>query len=54
MDSNPDAFSLQPENGIALRPFTGDPNDKGLLEYIPFLEGRGSYHRMFVVAVAMV
>ena len=40
MDSNPDAFSMQPENGIALRPFTGKPNDHGLLEYIPFLEGK--------------
>ncbi|KAI8143744.1 HAD-like domain-containing protein [Fennellomyces sp. T-0311] len=39
MDSNPDAFSMQPENGIALKPFTGTPNDNGLLEYIPFLEG---------------
>lgn len=40
MDSNPEAFSRQPENGIALKPFLGDPNDKGLLEYIPFLEGK--------------
>ena len=40
MDSNPEAFSMQPENGIPLRPFTGKPNDHGLLEYIPFLEGK--------------
>ncbi|KAI7851558.1 HAD-like domain-containing protein [Circinella umbellata] len=39
MDSNPEAYSMQPENGIPLRPFTGKPNDQGLLEYIPFLEG---------------
>ncbi|KAI7883626.1 NIF-domain-containing protein [Lichtheimia hyalospora FSU 10163] len=38
MDSNPDSFSLQPENGIKLRPFKGDAKDMGLLEYIPFLE----------------
>ncbi|KAI8986604.1 HAD-like domain-containing protein [Pilobolus umbonatus] len=38
MDSNPEAFSLQPENGIALKPWKGDPKDTGLLEYIPFLE----------------
>ncbi|CAO3632388.1 unnamed protein product [Cunninghamella echinulata] len=38
MDSNPDAFSLQPENGIALKPWKGDPKDHGLLDYIPFLE----------------
>ncbi|KAI9496814.1 HAD-like domain-containing protein [Zychaea mexicana] len=39
MDSNPDSFAMQPENGVPLRPFTGKPNDQGLLEYIPFLEG---------------
>lgn len=39
MDSNPEAFSMQPENGIELKPFKGDPNDNGLLSYIPFLEG---------------
>ncbi|KAF7721303.1 mitochondrial inner membrane protein required for protein import [Apophysomyces ossiformis] len=38
MDSNPDAFSLQPENGIALKPWKGEANDNGLLSYIPFLE----------------
>ncbi|KAI9254626.1 HAD-like domain-containing protein [Phascolomyces articulosus] len=38
MDSNPESFSMQPENGIPLKPFTGKPNDQGLLEYIPFLE----------------
>ena len=40
MDSNPEAFSMQPENGIALKPFKGSPDDTGLLEYIPFLEGK--------------
>ncbi|OBZ87632.1 Mitochondrial import inner membrane translocase subunit TIM50 [Choanephora cucurbitarum] len=38
MDSNPESFSLQPENGIALKPWKGEPGDKGLLEYIPFFE----------------
>ncbi|KAL0089533.1 HAD-like domain-containing protein [Phycomyces blakesleeanus] len=38
MDSNPSAFSLQPENGIPLKPWKGQPGDKGLLEFIPFLE----------------
>ncbi|ORX62599.1 HAD-like protein [Hesseltinella vesiculosa] len=38
MDSNPQAFSKQPENGIALKPWKGEANDNGLLEYIPFLE----------------
>ncbi|KAL7333392.1 mitochondrial inner membrane protein required for protein import [Mucor circinelloides] len=38
MDSNPDSFSMQPENGIALKPWKGEVKDQGLLEYIPFLE----------------
>ncbi|KAI9483434.1 MAG: HAD-like domain-containing protein [Benjaminiella poitrasii] len=38
MDSNPDSFVLQPENGIALKPWKGEARDKGLLEYVPFLE----------------
>ncbi|KAI8887904.1 NIF-domain-containing protein [Backusella circina FSU 941] len=38
MDSNPEAFQLQPENGIALKPWKGEAKDQGLLEYIPFLE----------------
>jgi import inner membrane translocase subunit TIM50 len=38
MDSNPESFSLQQENGIALKPWKGQLGDKGLLEYIPFLE----------------
>ncbi|KAF9921953.1 mitochondrial inner membrane protein required for protein import, partial [Modicella reniformis] len=38
MDSNPDAYSLQPENAIAMEPWTGDPNDTELIAMIPFLE----------------
>ncbi|KAF9913755.1 mitochondrial inner membrane protein required for protein import [Lobosporangium transversale] len=38
MDSNPDAYSLQPENSIAMKPWTGDPNDTELVAMIPFLE----------------
>ncbi|CAO3592537.1 unnamed protein product [Absidia cylindrospora] len=40
MDSNPAAFSMQPENGVALKPWKGEANDSGLLDYIPFLEGK--------------
>ncbi|CAG8459379.1 4704_t:CDS:10 [Dentiscutata heterogama] len=39
MDSNPDAYSLQPENVITVPPWTGDPNDTYLVDIIPFLEG---------------
>ncbi|KAI9288858.1 HAD-like domain-containing protein [Umbelopsis sp. AD052] len=38
MDSNPQAFSKQPENGIAMKPWQGQANDNGLMEFIPFLE----------------
>ncbi|CAO3697940.1 unnamed protein product [Rhizopus stolonifer] len=38
MDSNPQSFSLQPENGIPLKPWNGELKNNGLLEYIPFLE----------------
>ncbi|KAI8068140.1 HAD-like domain-containing protein [Gilbertella persicaria] len=41
MDSNPEAFTYQPENGIALKPWKGEAGDQGLLEYIPFLEAVG-------------
>ncbi|CAG8784402.1 5963_t:CDS:2, partial [Racocetra persica] len=41
MDSNPDAYSLQPENVIAVPPWKGDPNDTYLVDIIPFLEGIG-------------
>ncbi|KAI8056732.1 HAD-like domain-containing protein [Syncephalis plumigaleata] len=38
MDSNPEAFSLQPENGVAVPPWTGDPSDRYLFDIIPFLQ----------------
>ncbi|KAK9710767.1 mitochondrial inner membrane protein required for protein import [Basidiobolus ranarum] len=38
MDSNPDAYSLQPENAIAVKPWKGEPDDNYLLSMIPFLE----------------
>ncbi|KAF9433822.1 mitochondrial inner membrane protein required for protein import [Entomortierella beljakovae] len=38
MDSNPDAYALQPENAIEMKPWTGDPNDSELVAMIPFLE----------------
>lgn len=38
MDSNPDSYSLQPENAIAVPPWKGDPNDTFLIDILPFLE----------------
>ena len=40
MDSNPNAYALQPENAIALKPWKGEVDDKGLVALIPFLESK--------------
>lgn len=37
MDTNPDHYSLQPENALPLDPWDGKPDDT-LIQYIPFLE----------------
>ncbi|CAG8465251.1 1051_t:CDS:10 [Scutellospora calospora] len=39
MDSNPEAYALQPDNVISVPPWTEDPNDTYLVDIIPFLEG---------------
>ncbi|KAI9225862.1 MAG: HAD-like domain-containing protein [Piptocephalis tieghemiana] len=38
MDSNPVAYSLQPDNALAVPPWKGDPSDRWLINMIPFLE----------------
>ncbi|KAK9763365.1 mitochondrial inner membrane protein required for protein import [Basidiobolus ranarum] len=38
MDSNPKAYSLQPENAVAVKPWKGESEDDYLLSMIPFLE----------------
>ena len=38
IETDPDHVSLQPENSIILPKWKGDPNDKGLVGLIPFLE----------------
>ncbi|RIA93219.1 HAD-like domain-containing protein [Glomus cerebriforme] len=38
MDSNPNSYSLQPENAISVPPWKGDPNDTFLIDILPFLE----------------
>ena len=43
MDTVPDHVRLQPENAIVLPKWKGDPNDKGLVAIIPFLESIGIY-----------
>ncbi|EUC41031.1 hypothetical protein COCMIDRAFT_107254 [Bipolaris oryzae ATCC 44560] len=38
IDTDPSHVKLQPENAIVLPKWKGDPNDKGLISMIPFLE----------------
>lgn len=38
IDCSPDAYSLQPENAIPLKPWEGTADDKELVKLIPFLE----------------
>ncbi|KAG5518057.1 hypothetical protein PMAC_003243 [Pneumocystis sp. 'macacae'] len=38
LDTNPDSYSSQPDNAIAMEPWKGDPDDKELISLIPFLE----------------
>jgi len=42
IDHDPEAFQLQPENGIVIREFTGDPNDSELAVLIDFLKAAAS------------
>ncbi|KAI4123032.1 MAG: hypothetical protein LQ338_005478 [Usnochroma carphineum] len=38
LDTSPKHTALQPANAIILNPWTGDPQDKELVSFIPFLE----------------
>merc|ERR1712093_532780 len=42
VDHDPQAFRLQPENAILIRPFNGDPNDSELLDLLDFLKAAGT------------
>ena len=42
LDTNPAHAKLQPENAIIIPKWKGDPNDKDLVSYIPFLEYIGA------------
>ncbi|KAG8901498.1 mitochondrial inner membrane protein required for protein import [Tulasnella sp. 403] len=44
IDTHPEHASAQPENAIILPKWTGDPQDKGLVGLIPFLESIGIIH----------
>lgn len=38
LETNPDAWSMNPNNTIKMKPWLGDPNDHELISLIPFLE----------------
>merc|ERR1719487_99547 len=38
LDHDPEAFKWQPENGLLIRPFEGDPNDSELADLLDFLK----------------
>lgn len=51
IDHDPEAFMLQPENGLVIRPFNGDPNDielQSLLEFLKAAAIAGTDIRQFV------
>ncbi|KAH9006224.1 HAD-like protein [Lactarius hatsudake] len=43
LDTHPEHVATNPENAIILKPWKGEPGDKGLIEFIPFLESIGIY-----------
>lgn len=50
LDHDTEAFRLQEENGIAIRPFEGDPNDSELVDLLDFLKAAATSNdvRQFV------
>lgn len=38
IDHDPAAFQLQPDNGLTIKPFEGDPNDSELADLLDFLK----------------
>ena len=49
MDSNPNAYSLQPENAIAVPSWKGDPNDTFLIDILPILERTHAILNFFIL-----
>ncbi|KAJ7245159.1 NIF-domain-containing protein [Mycena haematopus] len=43
LDTHPEHVSTHPENAIIIPPWKGNPDDKGLIAMIPFLESIGIY-----------
>lgn len=43
VDTNPDSFYLHPENGVLIKPWKGERDDRELIGLIPFFEAIGIY-----------
>ncbi|PWZ03360.1 NIF-domain-containing protein [Testicularia cyperi] len=43
LDTNPDSFALHPQNGVLIKPWKGDRQDRELVGLIPFFEAIGIY-----------
>ncbi|KAH7097950.1 HAD-like protein [Auriculariales sp. MPI-PUGE-AT-0066] len=43
LDTHAEHISLQPENGVVVKPWDGNPGDSGLVALIPFLESIAIY-----------
>ena len=44
VDTNPDSFHLHPQNGVLIKPWKGDKQDRELIGLIPFFEAIGIYN----------
>ncbi|EPQ28229.1 uncharacterized protein PFL1_04056 [Pseudozyma flocculosa PF-1] len=44
LDTKPDSFALQPENGILIKPWKGEKADRDLIGMVPFFEAIGIYN----------
>lgn len=44
LDTKPDLFALQPDNGFGVAPWKGDRSDTGLVDLIPLLEAIAFNH----------
>jgi len=45
LDHDPEAMSLNPENGILIKPYDGDPDDRELEHLLEFLKHMASQHK---------
>ncbi|KAN0061025.1 mitochondrial inner membrane protein required for protein import [Thecaphora frezii] len=44
LDTKPESFAVQPENGVLIKPWKGEKNDRELIGLVPFFEAIGIYN----------